>query len=113
MTHPFPITDDVEEMKETVLISGSAIMHNGVLGEGEEHISDTMVFIRDVVFPVLGRPGGWDLISRQAGGSKLALYHNGRVCLTGDWVRMGGVYYSNKDFFKRRNARCHHYLERR
>lgn len=101
LTHPFPITKDIETMKKTVLITNSALIHNGVLGKGEENISDTMCFIRDIVYPVIdlvGHKGVINLLARCADGSKLALYANRKVYLTGNWIITDGVYYSNKDY---------------
>ena len=46
-THPFPIVEEVDELKRTELTAKRALVHNGVLGRGEADISDTAVFVRD------------------------------------------------------------------
>jgi hypothetical protein len=63
-THPFPITSDIEHMRKTS-ISGveSLLFHNGVVGKGEGDLSDTMVFIRDMLDPLIPLLGTDDRIA--------------------------------------------------
>ena len=49
--HPFPISNKVDDLKATRINTPLAFVHNGVLGSGDDtdKISDTQVFIRDVL----------------------------------------------------------------
>ena len=51
-THPFPICDNVETMRQTKFHSPSIAIHNGVIGKGEAVASDTMVHVRDYLYPL-------------------------------------------------------------
>ena len=46
-THPFPISDDQEELEATEYVAKQIIIHNGVVGNGIGFLSDTMVAIQD------------------------------------------------------------------
>ena len=46
-THPFPISDDVNELECINYISDGIVIHNGVVGAGAGVLSDTMIAIRD------------------------------------------------------------------
>jgi hypothetical protein len=52
-THPFPVVDDLNEMRETNFACESILFHNGVVGKGEGDFSDTQVFVRDYVAPMI------------------------------------------------------------
>ena len=52
-THPFPITDDVDIMRQTAFKVRNILIHNGVIGKGETIPSDTMCFVRDYAYPLL------------------------------------------------------------
>ena len=102
-THPFPITRDLKKLKTSAIACSQAVIHNGILGEGEENLSDTMVFVRDVLYPLkkyFEDSGIIDLIGTLSDGSRLALVSYGKVILTGKWVENKGVYYSNSAFKK-------------
>lgn len=51
-THPFPLTNDVDRMRETEFKSPNIVIHNGVIGKGEAVPSDTMCFVRDYIYPL-------------------------------------------------------------
>jgi len=51
-THPFPITEDLEEMQALEYSSDNVVFHNGVIGLGQEEYSDTMIGIIDYVVPL-------------------------------------------------------------
>ena len=52
-THPFPVLDDVDKMRETEFDSPYIAIHNGVVGQGEKVASDTICYIRDYIFPLM------------------------------------------------------------
>lgn len=47
MCHPFPLTNNVERLKATEGETDVCVMHNGVLFNGTEDLSDTALYIRD------------------------------------------------------------------
>jgi hypothetical protein len=51
--HPFPITDDVPKMLTTEITTKRIVMHNGVVGAGKGDMSDTMIFIKDYIDPMI------------------------------------------------------------
>ena len=48
-THPFPVTDDQIKLFQLEYVTDNIIMHNGVVGNGKNNLSDTMVAIIDYV----------------------------------------------------------------
>lgn|SRR5574343_158462 len=52
-THPFPVLDSVDDMRKTHILSETIAIHNGVVGNGEGVASDTIVYIRDYLFPLM------------------------------------------------------------
>ena len=52
-THPFPVLDDPAKMRETEFESANIAFHNGVVGKGDEILSDTIHYIRDYLFPLM------------------------------------------------------------
>lgn len=51
-THPFPVTDDLEEMRQTKFENKNIVFHNGIISQGEGTASDTMCGVRDYIFPM-------------------------------------------------------------
>jgi hypothetical protein len=51
--HPFPILDDVDEMRKLEFKTPYMAIHNGVVGNGEKVASDTICYIRDYLFPLM------------------------------------------------------------
>jgi hypothetical protein len=51
-THPFPVVSDCEVMRETEFETKNLVVHNGVHGRGDGTISDTMLAVRDWVYPL-------------------------------------------------------------
>jgi hypothetical protein len=52
-THPFPVCDDYELMTRHRFAVPNIAIHNGVLGSGDGDASDTMVWIKKYVNPML------------------------------------------------------------
>jgi len=46
-THPFPISDNSEELEVTEYVAKQIVIHNGVVGTGLGVLSDTQIAIRD------------------------------------------------------------------
>lgn len=102
-THPFPLTADVKEMKKDAISTKIAVAHNGIISQypGTKKLSDTMVFIRDVVSKIYPfSPGIEKIFDMATQGSKFAfLNHSGGIQLTGKgWIKEGKVYFSNSTY---------------
>lgn len=63
LTHPFPVTDNYDDMRETMFAARNIIAHNGTIGPGDKDKSDTMMGVMRYIQPL------WDL----------AYYKNGKV----------------------------------
>jgi hypothetical protein len=48
-THPFPVTDDLAEMRELKFETEFLVAHNGVIGPGWATASDTMMGVKDYI----------------------------------------------------------------
>ena len=48
-THPFPLTKKIKQLTALNILTNKGIAHNGVLGKGSKKLSDTMLFIRDII----------------------------------------------------------------
>jgi hypothetical protein len=52
LTHPFPVTDKLEEMAELEYKADNIVFHNGVIGFGENGWSDTCVAVKEIIDPL-------------------------------------------------------------
>jgi len=52
-THPFPIVDNYDEMRELKFSVPNILFHNGVIGSGEGIYSDTMKHTKNMIAPLL------------------------------------------------------------
>lgn len=105
-THPFPVSDKEEHLKALDVKCKLGMAHNGVISsvEKETTVSDTMVFIRDIVSPLssLSKDFSGELlptIKAVIGWSRLAFLHgDGKIDLIGDFKNSkdnDGLSYSN------------------
>lgn len=51
-THPFPVVDDFDQMREISGVYRGIAFHNGVVGRGEGNYSDSMVHIKEWLVPL-------------------------------------------------------------
>lgn len=47
--HPFPISNDINEIKALRINTTKALVHNGIIGRGTDNLSDTQLFVMDVL----------------------------------------------------------------
>ena len=47
--HPFPISDKVKDLKALRINTQRALVHNGIIGAGSKDLSDTQLFVKDIV----------------------------------------------------------------
>lgn len=100
-THPFPITDKVDDLMSLYGLIDMGMMHNGILGHGEDNLSDTQVYVRDVLHPLrneLNNPALHKLIENNIDWSKILIMTKEDTYLLGDWILDGDFYYSNRDY---------------
>jgi hypothetical protein len=101
-THPFPISnieDDLMRLYGNDV--DSIMMHNGILGHGENNLSDTQVYVRDILYPLrneLDNPALHKLIECNIDWSKILIMTKEDTYLLGDWILDGELYYTNKDY---------------
>ena len=105
--HPFPLSADVNDLRELEASAAIGIAHNGVIAgmDTTEDVSDTMAYILDVLAPlqrwsgdIMGDADARRIVDLTIG-SKLALIDGaGSLELVGDFEECGGVYYSNASY---------------
>ena len=106
MTHPFPVTKRLAVIKARAVRCGLAVAHNGIIGPGEGDLSDTALFVRDVLAQIgrdcTSKEWLWR-IERVAMGGRLAfLDDKGEITLLGrGWVLYQGIWYSNELWARR------------
>ncbi len=97
-THPFPITDNVDEMKSTCGVADEVLMHNGVLhiDERRKDISDTMELVLRIAESGCGAKGAFSLLKGLIGNDKLfAFTKDGSHVKLGLWQEIDGCWFSN------------------
>lgn len=109
--HPFPITRNTKELKETEKrFIHAGLMHNGVIGQGKDTLSDTMLFVRDTlsredVFQAIRQHHKQTIaaIENLTKGSRLLLMQAGKIgtIRTGNWIEEDGIFYSNGTYKSR------------
>lgn len=98
-THPFPVSNSKADLQNIDLtcLKSDCLIHNGVLPitPSDKTISDSMELCKrlsqfDSVTQVM------DLLDEFLGSNKIAIMeHSGTVRLFGDWIDVGGVWFSN------------------
>lgn len=113
MTHPFPLSDELEDMKLLDCQCSVGIAHNGIIrltSCKDAEYSDTALFITEYL-PMLIRDTA-DITDKRVkktikalADSKLVLLNgNGDVAIIGDfWANDSGLLFSNKSFLPTRD----------
>lgn len=109
MTHPFPLSSKMSNLKKTKTECSIGVAHNGIISltsDGSKDYSDTMKFITDYLSLII-RNFSWykddrviKLIENLIGASRLAVLDKKNHCtLIGrGWVEDKGIYYSNNSY---------------
>lgn len=105
-THPFPVTNNIEEMKYLNFTCPVAFAHNGILtgyGSTKDGYSDTMEYNAKVISQIKHLKEQDKLIDALAydNNSRFVLLFKDYYILGGDWVEKDGVAYSNTTYQKR------------
>ena len=110
LTHPFPFTSELEDMKKTRVKCQLGIAHNGIIDLTTESYwkrkdvdyNDTMKFISEYLTLIIDdfkwyeKKNKVKLIEQLISGSRLAIMDGlGHTELIGDWVQDDGIFYSN------------------
>lgn len=109
--HPFPISKKVEDLKALETNSRFAFIHNGVIGQGEKSLSDTQVYVRDVLSNrnLAGLPQDIvKTVEKETDGSRTLLFDavTHKVAFTGNWItdEKTGLLFSNTSYTARHYA---------
>lgn len=109
MTHPFPLSSKMSNLKKLKYDCNIGVAHNGILditSDGSINYSDTMKFITDYLCLII-RSYSWykddrtkQLIENLIVGSRLAILDKKGHCelMGSGWVEDSGVYYSNESY---------------
>ena len=109
MTHPFPLSSAMKNLKKTKYECNIGVAHNGIISltsDGSKNYSDTMLFITDYLSLII-RNFSWykdertkQLIENLIDASRLAILDkNGHCQLLGQgWVEDKGIWYSNTSY---------------
>lgn len=109
MTHPFPLSSKMSNLKRTKTECNIGVAHNGIIqltSDGSKDYSDTMLFITDYLSLII-RNYSWykddrtvQLIENLIDSSRLAILDkNGHCKLIGQtWEECDGVWYSNNSY---------------
>ena len=109
MTHPFPLSSKMSNLKKLKVKCSIGVAHNGILSltsDGAKTYSDTMLFITDYLSNII-QDYKWHenartkkLIEKLIEGSRLAILDaKGHCELMGKgWVKDGDMHYSNSSY---------------
>lgn len=109
MTHPFPVTSDERFLQALDVSCPLAAAHNGIIRScsdpAEKTFSDTAIFIRDYLAPIIktpsdiSRPSIFSFIQESIGYSKMAFLDGaGNVTTVGAFIKDHGRLYSNSTY---------------
>ena len=111
LTHPFPVTRSYDDMRKLSGDVNLCCVHNGIIDFASSYkvvdYSDTMEFIREVLFPLTHKQETtyhknktlMGMLEYLLNGNRFAIMDkNGYVELIGNWIEDGGVFYSNTSY---------------
>lgn len=106
-THPFPLSDKMDNLKKLSVTTQCGIAHNGIIDLTSDKwnktitYSDTMKFITDYLSLIITTKHWYEdkkkklLIERLADSKLAIMMDNGHVELIGEFIQDNGIYYSN------------------
>lgn len=106
-THPYPISTSIKDLQALRITCDAAMVHNGILGESEDDLSDTGVFVRDClaekgIYENLDKKGVENLISHAVEGSRILIVDTRQdfTLRLGSWAydHDTGLYFSNTNW---------------
>lgn len=105
--HPFPITNNIDDIKATYFESDFSMVHNGIISNyGKnllEDISDTQNFVIKYVFEMmkkdnrfLSKENNLNLLLKECENTKLAFLDvNDNITKVGNFTELNGIWFSN------------------
>lgn len=90
--HPFPITDDLELMEALEYTYPKVLFHNGILGAGRGHMSDTQVYALELSFR---DKLDSDVIAKEVAWNKIVTIEPDAAWYYGKWYEEDGLKFSN------------------
>lgn len=107
--HPFPISNVVQDLTATYIETDKAFVHNGIIGKGKGKLSDTMIYVKDKLFPMrhsLSVKKTQKKIEKDTMGSRTITIDTvtNTILLTGEWIDIDGVKFSNSTYRKRESS---------
>jgi predicted glutamine amidotransferase len=112
--HPFMVSEQEKELKALIGAAPNVMMHNGILGAGTKSLSDTQLFVKDVLFNLIehiSEDKVFKAVEKITVGSKLIIFTKKTIYFTGQWVedKESGLWFSNSTYKKA--AHYYSYLE--
>lgn len=107
-THPFPVTDDINMLRNTSYRTKYAMAHNGVIGPGDvkNNLSDTQKFVREILvnlYKYIDDKNVRDVVDNYIDGDRVILFNNGITYRIGSWREEDGLWYSNYGYYNYKN----------
>lgn len=109
--HPFPLSNDKNELRETKTKTKIAICHNGIISKYNKKdnvLNDTQLFIKNVVYPFSKLDKEFyknnfimDTIKELANSKLAFLDSEENIYLLGEFVKENDLYFSNTSYIKR------------
>lgn len=106
--HPFPISANVKDLKALSITSRFAFIHNGIIGTGSPDLSDTQLYVKNVLARIRMKSltkNIIDRIARETEGSRTVTIdaRYSFVAMTGKWIhdKDTGLSFSNSSYEKR------------
>jgi len=103
--HPFPITDQIEDLRKLEFTSKNVFCHNGIIGKGDfkKDLSDTQMFSIDILSTLIeyiDNPKVISTIENIIGSNnKLCIFSGEKTYLVGNFIKeKTGIYYSNNTY---------------
>lgn len=107
-THPFPLTNDIAELKRTSTHADIGVAHNGIIRitPRDKSVSDTQEYIASVLAGVARKNPRFYRTARirngirdTINGSRMCFMNGtGDIVRIGDWIESDGYWYSNDSF---------------
>lgn len=110
MTHPFPLSPHLSDMKALDVMCRCGVAHNGVIqltsDPSNKEYSDTALFITKYLVDLVRRPSDLENpfilneIYRLAGSKFAIMDASGEIATVGNFVNIGGLLFSNYSFME-------------
>ena len=102
-THPFINCSNYDIMRKLEFSAKNIVFHNGMIGQGEKNISDTMLHIKHYIYPLFSKITKRTIkkiIQKlcDTSSNRWLLTKGRTLYLFGDWEEDDGVFYSNTTY---------------